>query len=333
MPVRTLLVLVCLFPLAAACLGGEGSAPTPGVVIRTLAPTPVPTPTPSPTPTPTPTPVPTPTPSPTPSPSPTPAPVLDLAESFPRQGGFLLVRLVNPPPDLSEVAVHFAEGSYQMLPEGGRWFAVIGLSTSLIPGDSSLEVTAGGATLATAAVSVDAGGFAQEYIELPPESVGLLEDGEAIAQERITLAQVYAGLTLERPWSGAWIMPAAGPITNPFGLQRSINGGPFSPHTGTDIAADSGTPVAAAAGGQVAFAGLLYLRGNSVVIDHGAGVFSGYHHLESIAVAEGQAVAAGDLVGYIGETGLVSGPHLHWEAIIGSVRVDPTLWTFRSLQP
>jgi murein DD-endopeptidase MepM/ murein hydrolase activator NlpD len=128
-------------------------------------------------------------------------------------------------------------------------------------------------------------------------------------------------------------MPADGPITNPFGLQRSINGGPFSPHSGTDIGAEDGTPVVAAAAGRVAFAGALYLRGNSVIIDHGAGVFSGYHHLESIAVAEEQVVEMGDLVGFVGATGLVSGPHLHWEAIIGGVRVDPTLWTFRSLEP
>jgi murein DD-endopeptidase MepM/ murein hydrolase activator NlpD len=256
-----------------------------------------------------------------------------LAESFPQQGGFLLVRLLNPPAGLSEVAVRFDDGSYPMLLEGDRWYAVIGLGTQFVPGDYALEVTAAGGTLASATVGIGPGGFGQEYIELPPDSVGLLSDAEAIAEERRILAQIYAGFTLERLWSGAWIMPAEGLITNPFGLQRSINGGPFSPHSGTDIAAEAGTPVVAASRGQVAFAGPLYLRGNSVIIDHGAGVFSGYHHLESIAVVEGQAVAAGDLLGYMGETGLVSGPHLHWEAIVGGVRVDPTLWTLRTLEP
>lgn len=240
--------------------------------------------------------------------------------------------LLNPPPGLNGATVQFAGGSYPMLPEGDRWYAVIGLGTGFAPVEYAIEVVAD-RPLASATVSIEPGGFEQEYIELPPESVGLLSDAEAIEEERRILEQVYAGFTSERLWIGAWVIPAAGPITDPFGLQRSINGGPFSPHSGTDIAAEEGTPVAASASGRVAFAGPLYLRGNSVIIDHGAGVFSGYHHMQSVAVTEGQAVTAGDLVGYVGETGLVSGPHLHWEAVVHSVRVDPTLWTYGPVEP
>jgi murein DD-endopeptidase MepM/ murein hydrolase activator NlpD len=161
----------------------------------------------------------------------------------------------------------------------------------------------------------------------------LLSDQVAIDQERATLTQVYAGFTPQRLWSGAWILPAAGPITNAFGLQRSINGGAYHGHTGTDIANDKGTPVVAAASGTVALAGPLYLYGNVVVIDHGAGVFTSYNHLDSIAVTAGQNITIGDLVGFMGETGFVSGPHLHWEAIIGGVRTDPLLWTEATVEP
>lgn len=314
-----LLLLLPVLLLAAACAGGAAAPPTP-TPTPTVMPTPAPTPTPSPTPTP------------TPEPTPTPAPSLEISAAFPRQGGFLLVSLSNAPEGPEAPAVRFAGGSYPMVREGSRWFAVIGLPADFPPGEYAVEVSAG-AFAASTAVSIGRGGFQEEYLQLPPESVSLLSDREAIEEERRTLERVYAGFTPERLWTRAWIMPAEGPITNPFGLMRSINGGPFSPHTGMDIAAEAGAPVVAAASGRVAFAGELYLRGNSVIIDHGAGVFSGYYHMESVAVAEGDWVTVGDLVGFVGATGLVSGPHLHWEAVVHGVRVDPTLWTYGPVEP
>ena len=220
-----------------------------------------------------------------------------------------------------------------MLPSGDRRFAVIGLATSFASGDYPVEVASGDEVLASGVLTVGDGGFQFESIELPPSSIDLLTDQAAVAAERATLAEVYARFTPERRWSGAWILPAAGPITNAFGLQRSINGGPYYPHSGTDIANEKGTPVAAAASGVVALARSMYLYGNVVVIDHGAGVFSSYNHLDTIAVSEGQAVTIGDLVGFMGETGFVSGPHLHWEAVIGGVRTDPVLWTLGPVEP
>ncbi|MFQ6019941.1 MAG: M23 family metallopeptidase, partial [Dehalococcoidia bacterium] len=161
----------------------------------------------------------------------------------------------------------------------------------------------------------------------------LLADIAAIQAERELLATIYSGFTPQRHWAGPWGLPVQGDITQPFGLLRSINGGPFSPHSGADFAADPGVPVAAAAAGRVAFAGALHLRGKSVVIDHGAGVFSGYHHLNEIAVSTGQEVAQGELIGTVGATGLVSGAHLHWEAIVHGVRVNPVHWTLRAVDP
>ncbi len=220
-----------------------------------------------------------------------------------------------------------------MLPSGDRWFAVIGLSTGFAIGDYPIEVGAAGTPLASGVLSVGDGGFDFVSIELPPSSIDLLSDQAAINAERATLAQVYAGFTPERRWSGAWILPAPGVVTNEFGLMRSINGGAYFPHTGTDIANEKGTAIAAAASGVVALARPMYLYGNVVVIDHGAGVFTSYNHLDRIAVSEGQAITIGDLVGFMGETGFVSGPHLHWEANIGGVRTDPTLWTLAPVEP
>jgi murein DD-endopeptidase MepM/ murein hydrolase activator NlpD len=83
----------------------------------------------------------------------------------------------------------------------------------------------------------------------------------------------------------------------------------------------------------VALAEQLFLYGNSVIIDHGAGVFSGYNHMQSIVVAPGESVALGQPIGYMGQTGLVTGPHVHWEAVVHGVRVDPLLWTQAAIEP
>jgi murein DD-endopeptidase MepM/ murein hydrolase activator NlpD len=220
-----------------------------------------------------------------------------------------------------------------MVFENDHWFGIVGLPTGIAVGQYAIEVSSSVSALAAATLTVGDGGFQFEDIELPPGSIGLLDDQAAVAQERATLAQVYSGFTPAQRWSGPWIMPAQGTITNAFGLQRSINGGPYSPHTGTDVANEKGTPVVAAASGTVVLAQALYLYGNAVIIDHGAGVFTSYNHLDSIAVSAGQPITIGDLAGFMGETGFVNGPHVHWEAVIGGVRTDPTLWTQANIDP
>ncbi len=89
----------------------------------------------------------------------------------------------------------------------------------------------------------------------------------------------------------------------------------------------------AAARGRVAFAGYLATRGNSVIIDHGAGVFTGYHHMSRIDAVVGMEIAQGGAVGAVGATGLATGPHLHWELIVGGVNVDPVFWTYAGVAP
>ncbi len=104
-------------------------------------------------------------------------------------------------------------------------------------------------------------------------------------------------------------------------------------HHGTDFAVDEGTPIAASNSGRVAFADDLPIRGLSVILDHGGGVFTAYHHLSEASVVEGQFVSIGDLVGFVGSSGLATGPHLHWELVVGGVEVDPMLWTVGPIGP
>ena len=304
----------CLALVAAtACSGGGAQAPTP-----TPTATPIASPTPKPKPTPTPTPEPTPTPTPVP-------PSVALTVAYPKQGGFLLVQLLHPPPGTKGAAAAFAGESYPMVTDGDGWAGVIGMATDFPLGDYSVDVTADGASMGSVPVSIGKGGYARLALTVPDESINLLSDATKIAAERQTVRETYATFTPQRLWSGPWLQPARGPISNGFGVQRSINGAPFDTHGGTDIAADGGDPVVAAASGRVALAQPLYLLGNSVIIDHGAGLLTGYHHMSKIVVTAGQEVTKGDLIGYVGATGFVSGDHLHWEARIHGVRVDAML--------
>lgn len=143
-------------------------------------------------------------------------------------------------------------------------------------------------------------------------------------RESALLAETYAGVTPEKLWEGRWRSPSGGQISSQFGERRSFNDGPVGGnHGGTDFAAPEGAPVTATNSGRVALARQLALRGNTVIIDHGGGVFSGYAHLSAFAVAEGQEVAKGQLIGFVGDSGLSTAPHLHWEISIHGVLVDP----------
>ncbi len=243
------------------------------------------------------------------------------------------MRLRNASEVPGDPAVVLAGVSYPMLAEAGVWYAYIGLPTWYTIGGYPLDVYAGGLVLVSGWLEVSDGGFAFESITLPPDSSDLLLDQARIDEERQRVNGIIAGFTPERYWSGAWITPTAGVVSDQFGTQRSINGGAYYPHTGLDIANDEGTPIYAAASGVVALAEELFLYGNAVILDHGAGVFSGYNHMTSLVVSAGSFAAQGDLIGYMGATGLVTGPHVHWEAVVQGVRVDPSLWTQGGVEP
>jgi murein DD-endopeptidase MepM/ murein hydrolase activator NlpD len=221
-----------------------------------------------------------------------------------------------------------------MLWTGDIWWAVIGVAADLVAGQYQVEVIEDGLmNLPSVVLTVVEAAFPEESIELAPEQSQLLTDPTAIEEERQLLASTYATVTPERLWSGPFVLPAAGPTGDTFGLRRSFNGGPFSHHTGVDILAGEGQPVVATNSGRVAFAGELHLRGGTVIIDHGAGVFSGYHHLSQVLVVAGQEVAQGEVIGAVGGTGLATAPHLHWEIVVHGVRVDPLPWTQAEIGP
>lgn len=160
---------------------------------------------------------------------------------------------------------------------------------------------------------------AEEYVEPP------LEAADRIERERLANEALFA---LETP--GLVPMPLASPLENlprggRFGARRVFNGEPRSPHSGADYAVPTGTPVFAVADGKVVLAEELYFAGNAVYIDHGDGLLSMSLHLSSIAVGKGQSVRQGDVIGRVGATGRVTGPHLHFGLRWHGARIDPAL--------
>ncbi len=152
------------------------------------------------------------------------------------------------------------------------------------------------------------------------------EDKVRIDKETKKLAQIYARYSNINPFQQQFTAPLRGPISSLFGLKRVYNKQPRDPHSGLDIAAPQGEPVYAVNQGTVVETGDYFFTGNTVIIDHGMGVFSLYAHLSKIQVKTGEKIKQGQELGLVGMTGRVTGPHLHWTMIVNQTLVEPLLF-------
>ncbi len=158
---------------------------------------------------------------------------------------------------------------------------------------------------------------------------GVTLDPATIAAEQQIWDLITGEATPERMWEGAFSYPATRTTVFPsvFGSRRNYNQqGYYNYHTGQDFYSLMGEPIPAAARGQVVMARSLTVRGNTVVIDHGWGVFTAYAHQSQMRVTEGDMVEEGQIIGLVGNTGRVAAPHLHWEVLVGGIPVDPLEW-------
>jgi murein DD-endopeptidase MepM/ murein hydrolase activator NlpD len=205
----------------------------------------------------------------------------------------------------------------------GTWRALLGIDLETEPGDYELTIHGHGAANAIHTVHITPRQFrvrrlkvAPKFVEPPPETV------ERILRESKLLTELYARAS-PRQWAGAFVLPIERKPNSNFGSRSYYNGQPRSPHSGVDFAATTGTPIRAANHGTVALAAPLYFTGNTVVIDHGQRLYSIFAHLSAFRVDAGDTVEPDTIVGLVGKTGRVTGPHLHWSVRLNSARVDP----------
>lgn len=208
-----------------------------------------------------------------------------------------------------------------------HWEALIGIDLDAALGRHAVKVTAtaaGGPLTSTIELDVKPKKFPTRRLSVdeafvnPPASVQPRIAAEMKAQQAI-----WASPAKTRLWEGGFRRPVPQPANSAFGTRSVFNGQPRSAHSGADFLSPAGTPIQAPAAGRVVLARNLYYSGNSVIIDHGLGVFSFLAHMSKIDVAVGDEVASGDIVGLVGATGRVTGPHLHWTLRVAGARVDP----------
>lgn len=248
----------------------------------------------------------------------------------PKEGHAFSVRVYERPTGRKPVAIEgeFAGKAVRFARLGprGEWFGVgavpigrsdpatLTLRMEFADGatyEQSTRIAVEGTSYPSSNLSVD-----PRYSSPPPEVL------ERIRRESALIRRTLETVSPEWRMEEGFRPPRPLDVTSPFGQARMFNGELRSRHTGVDLRGQTGAPVRAAAAGRVALARDLYFAGNAVFVDHGLGVYTGYFHLSSIAVEEGDEVDAGTVLGEVGATGRVTGAHLHWYLAVDGEAVD-----------
>ncbi len=217
-----------------------------------------------------------------------------------------------------------------------EWVALQGIHAMAEPGLYDLEVRLVGETGESAfafrqPVRLRAGGYGFDPVLMVPQET---VDPANTEPEDALVASILSQVSPERLWEGPFRFPTdfyTESFPSVFGTRRNYNGlGYHWYHSGLDFYGGTGVPVLAPARGRVVFTGQLTVRGNATILDHGWGVFTIYMHQSEILVGEGEVVEPGQTIGLVGGTGRVTGPHLHWEVVVGGVPVDPLEWVNRA---
>jgi hypothetical protein len=249
------------------------------------------------------------------------------------QGSLLLAELRSPNP-VTEIKASWDEKEIPFWQEDAPaekgidlYRALLGVDLEKPAGRYEFKViaqAAGDPVSCHATIAVEAGKFATEKLKVAPNFVEPNPEQLARAQEeQKQLREIFATVTPEKLWQGPFRVPLDGVTTGGnFGRRRVLNGQPGSPHSGVDFPAPAGTPVHAAQRGRVVLAEPLYFSGNTVVVDHGLGVYTLYAHFSETDVKPGDMVETGALLGKVGATGRVTGPHLHWGLTVNRARVN-----------
>ena len=200
--------------------------------------------------------------------------------------------------------------------------ALVGIDLFSEPRKYALELAYDGKTFQRF-VNVSKKAYPIQHLTLPKDMVELSPENEArVERDQKKTAAIWPNQT-DRLWAGNFKNPREGEIVTKFGVKRFLNQTPKNPHTGVDVSANEGDEVFAPNSGVAALVDDLYFSGNSIVLDHGQGIYTMFFHLSKVLVAPGQQVKKGDVIGLVGSTGRSTGAHLHWGARVQGARVDP----------
>lgn len=256
------------------------------------------------------------------------------AMSLPRAslvpGGVALVAVPGPAAaGAGAPAVSYEGHRVMVVRDAQRWLAIVGIALDAQAGPASIQIAT-----QTLQFQVAPKQYEEQRLTVPASQVDLsAHDLERYTREAQRLHAALASFSEPAPATLQLLAPVAGMRTSSFGRRRVFNNEARAPHSGMDIAAALGTPVHAAADGRVIDTGDYFFNGNSVLIDHGEGLITMYCHLSSIGVHSGQTVRRGAIIGKVGATGRVTGPHLHFGVALNRDFVDPALFLPSAADP
>ena len=246
------------------------------------------------------------------------------------QPGEVVVFKIRSPRPLKRLQVSAFERDFPAFNEneGLQWTCLVGIDRDADAGSYEVKMNGVGedGSTASTACSLDVlpKKFPTRSLTVEPKYVSPPVDVlERIRKERELVDSIFTAITPEKLWHGPFKAPVPGEVISAFGKRTVFNGQPRSSHSGTDFRGAVGTPIRAPNAGRVVLTGDLYYTGKTVILDHGLGMYSYLGHMSAITVKEGDSVETGDIVGKVGATGRVTGPHLHWTVRLRISRVDP----------
>jgi murein DD-endopeptidase MepM/ murein hydrolase activator NlpD len=256
-----------------------------------------------------------------------------LSTTVPTQGDTLAVEVKGVERG-NKYSCWFNAREHQLYPiEGGSLRALIGLPYNFVPGRYAVLIAEKARERKKRKkyqlLTVNKKVFPVSYITLTAEKRKLIAS-PLNKRERDLISTALKIEKKKQNWEGKFILPVEGKIVGKYGVKRIAGKDFLWSHKGVDLKVPEGTPVQAANSGEVILAEeRFYLHGKTLTIDHGQGITTIYLHLKSIDVKKGDKVTKGQIIGKVGETGLATGPHLHWGLYVHGVPVDPLPWVKR----
>ena len=258
-------------------------------------------------------------------------PAFALPEQALVPGGIALLKL---PGYKQDTKVYFNNRRIAVFPYKNTWIAMAGIGLSNKPGDYEFSIKQADGVSLNTKITVKYKKYDEQHLTIKNKRKvnPNAEDSKRIASESTRKKKARKQYSEIEP-NVEFIWPVTGRISSIYGLRRFFNEQERRPHSGLDIAADEGTPIKATANGTVIDAGDFFFSGNMIYLDHGQGIISLYAHLSAISVKPGDVVKQGDIIGKVGQTGRVTGPHLHFAVYANQTLIDPVFMLPRDGNP